>query len=357
MRFQFDRGGCLLALLSVILVIFLIEVGLRLLKPPVTFTISGPCLVQEDDQFGYRYRPNASGRLQQYNEIDNWIVINSLGFHDVEHDLMATQRRILVLGDSFTAASQVPAEEGWTQIVEQQLTDTAVINLGVDGFGTDRQLKLLEYYAPILQPEVVILAFFENDVQDILASVTLDCYDDHLLIYQTDAQKQQLITFLNDHRPTSMAYWLANHSFFYRAIALLTTQNGFLLGQRSLAPQNIGVPLEPLPDLLPGLLPDLFTQFEALAEEYDFQIFVVPVPGKDDPQGSRAVLEESLDGKEWSHIEIVDVYPMMEKQYGADGRQRSDLYFVYDGHFNRYGYTVLGQAVAAVLKEKLLSDP
>jgi lysophospholipase L1-like esterase len=352
MRFNFDRSGFLLVLFSIFFVSFLIEIGLRLLEPPVTFTVSGPCLVQEDAWFGYRYRPNSGGRFQQYNEIDNWIAINSLGFHDIEHDLTANERRILVLGDSFTAASQVSVAEGWTQIVEQQFTNTAVINLGIDGFGTDRQLKLLEYYAPILQPEAVILAFFENDIQDILTSVTLDCYDDHLLSYQTDAQRQQLITFLNDRRPTRMAYWLAKHSYFYRVIALLTTQNGFLLSQRSLNLRNIGASREPLPDLAPELMPNLFTQFEALAEEYDFQIYVVPVPGKGDPRGSLTVLEQSLDGREWPHMEIVDVYPAIEEQYRADGYQRSDLYFVYDGHFNRYGYAVFGQAVAAALHER-----
>ena len=357
MKLKFDRSGCLLALFSVFFVVFLVEIGLRLLKPPVTFKNSGPCLVQLDDRFGYRYRPNTSGRFQQYNEIDNWVVINSLGFHDVEHDLTANDRRILVLGDSFTAASQVPVAEGWTQLVEQQLTDTAVINLGVDGYGTDRQLKLLEYYAPILQPEVVILAFFENDVKDVLAATILDCYDGYLIAYQTDSQKQQLTAFLNDNKPTRMAYWLAERSYFYRAVALLTTENGILLNQQSLAPKHIGVSLEPLPDLPPDLMPDLFTQFEALAERYEFQIYVVPIPGKGEPQASLTALEQSLDGKAWPHIEILDVYPAMEELYRADGFEQSDLYFVYDGHFNHDGYAFFGQAVADALDERFLSEP
>jgi hypothetical protein len=81
-------------------------------------------------------------------------------------------------------------------------------------------------------------------------------------------------------------------------------------------------------------MPELFTRFDALAEKYDFQIFVVPIPGKDDPRASLTVLEQSLDGKEWPHITIIDVYPAMEEQYRAEGYERSDLYFVYDGHFN-----------------------
>jgi lysophospholipase L1-like esterase len=357
MKLKFDRGGCLLALFSLFFVVFLVEIGLRLLKPPVTFKNSGPCLVVRDNRFGYRYRPNSSGRFQHYNEIDNWIVINSLGFHDIEHDLTANDGRILALGDSFTAASQVSVAEGWTQIVQQQLSDTAVINLGVDGYGTDRQLQLLEYYAPILQPDVVILAFFENDVKDILASTILDCFDDHLIAYQTETQKQQLVTFLNDNKPTRMAYWLAEHSYFYRAVALLTTKNGILLSQQSLGPKHIGVSPEPLPDLPPNLMPELFTRFDALAEKYDFQIFVVPIPGKDDPRASLTVLEQSLDGKEWPHITIIDVYPAMEEQYRAEGYERSDLYFVYDGHFNQYGYAFFGQAVAAALNKGFLSEP
>ncbi|NJN55883.1 MAG: hypothetical protein HC804_14740 [Anaerolineae bacterium] len=353
MENKFDRSGCLLALLSPLFVIVLIEIGLRIIKPPVTFAISGSCLVQEDAQVGYRYRPHSTSHLQQYNEIDNVIVINSLGFHDIERDLTIDQYRILALGDSFTTAGQVPVAAGWTQTIEQQLADTAVINLGVDGFGTDRQLKLLEQYAPILKPEAVILAFYENDVQDVLAQVTLDCYDGYLLIYQTEAQKEQFIAFLEDHEPTPAAFWLAEHSSFYRVMAVLFAQNGFLLVGKSISPPNIDLPLEPLPEAPPGLMPDLFAQFEALAEEYDFQIIVVPVPGKKEPTQSLAILEQQLDGAEWPHIQIVDVYPMMEEQFQSDGREHADLYFVYDGHFNEYGYALFGQAAATVLEEQL----
>ncbi len=104
-------------------------------------------------------------------------------------------------------------------------------------------------------------------------------------------------------------------------------------------------------------MPDLFTQFDALAEEYDFQIYVIPVPGKADPRASLTVLEQSLDGKGWPNIEIIDVYPAMEEQYKADGHQRSDLYFVYDGHFNPLGHAYFGEAVATALHKRFLPEP
>lgn len=353
MKFKVDRVSCLLVLLGPVFVILLIEIGLRLLKPPITFTISTPCLVQEDAQTGYRFRPLSSGRLQQYNEIDNWIAMNSLGFHDIEHDLTLEQSRILVLGDSFTAATQVPVVAGWTQIVEHELRNTAVINLGVDGYGTDRQLKLLEYYAPILEPDIVILAFYENDIQDILADVVMDCYEDYLLVYQTNSQKQQLITFLDNHKPTPIAYWLSDHSSLYRVMAMLLTENGFLMSQNGISPQNINVPLEPLTEPQSEIVLELFSQFEILAQKHQFEIYIMPVPGKYDPDSSLATLEQYMGTTKWSHIQIIDVYPIMKNQFQADGRQHTDLYFVYDGHFNAYGYALFGQAVANALQQEI----
>ena len=335
--------------LSVLFVFVFVEAGLRLLKIPVTFTAFTPCLVQEDPQFGYRFQPNASGQLQQYNEIDNYIVMNSEGFHDIEHDLTAKTNRILVLGDSFTSAGQVPIDSGWTQLIEKGVEDTSVFNMGIDGYGTDRQLKLLQHYAPLLHPDVVIVAFFENDINDILAQITLDCYDDQLLVYQNDDQKEQMIAFIDDHKPSDFAYWLAERSYFYRTLAVLFTPSGFLLGGNRISPNNIDIPIDPLPPVPDQLLSDLFEEFENLASVHDFQIYIIPVPSRDDPEQSLALLEEQLDGEMWPHIQIVDLYPQMKAQMNRDGVEHQELYFKYDGHFNKNGYALFGNTVADFL--------
>lgn len=350
-KLKISWGGCLAILFNIFFILFLFEFGLRLMQPTTTLTAFGhPCQIAEDPQLGYRFFPDSSGRIQLYNEIDNVVVMNSGGFHDIEHDLWAKSNRILVLGDSFTSANQVPIEAGWTQIVEQELEDTSVINLGVDGYGTARQLKLLEQYAPMVNPQIVILAFFENDVTEILAQTKLDCYDDHLLVYQNEDQKQQLMTFLDESKPSELSFLLGRYSVFYRVVATLTSPSGFLLGKNTIIPADIGISLEPLPEEPPDLLPNLFEQFEGLAEQYDFEMVVIPVPSRDNPEKSLALLtERQIDSDTWKRIQVIDLYPEMKAQMDADGLEHKDLYFEFDGHFNKNGYALFGKQVAEYL--------
>jgi hypothetical protein len=73
---------------------------------------------------------------------------------------------IVLLGDSYIEGAYVSDEE--TAAVRlHDLTDRAVVNLGVSGYGTLQELKVLEKYAVPLQPRLIAWFFFEgNDLDD-----------------------------------------------------------------------------------------------------------------------------------------------------------------------------------------------
>jgi hypothetical protein len=97
---------------------------------------------------------------------------NRLGFRDDEHTLEkpAGVRRIVVIGDSYCEALQVPLETTFFRQLEARLNARGnerweTINLGVGDFGTTQEWIALTQYGLRYHPDLVILAFLPlNDL-------------------------------------------------------------------------------------------------------------------------------------------------------------------------------------------------
>lgn len=74
-------------------------------------------------------------------------------------------RRILCLGDSFTFGEGVREEDTWPRQVEKILGQgNEVINAGIQGYDLEREAIYLLLYGRQLDPDVVVLGFFLNDL-------------------------------------------------------------------------------------------------------------------------------------------------------------------------------------------------
>jgi lysophospholipase L1-like esterase len=347
----------LMLLASPILIILLVEAGLRIMKPPITYTATMPCVFQEDEQLGYSLIPNSHGRLSSAFEVDNEFQINSMGFNDVERGTITktAKPRILAIGDSFTMAVEVPLANGWTQTMEREFADRSVevFNMGIGGTGTDAHLALLKQYAPILQPDIVILAFFGNDIEDIQIGRKLVCDGDYTLVYQTEQQRQQIRDFIQQYGPGTLAKTLARNSYFFRAISPFIMKGGILLQTNMISPGPIGVPTEPRRPLNPGEVDDLFLEFTTLAETFDFTLLIIPVPSKEQADSSANVLREQVSADVLSQLTVLDVNPAIAAWLEQTGRDRESLYFDFDGHFNAEGYHLFGQTIADAVRPYL----
>ena len=100
---------------------------------------------------------------------------NSLAFRDPrEYDIAKRPNtfRILVFGDSVTFGHGSLYESSYPYLLEQKLrgwrtdVDWQVWNLGVPGYSTAQELMYLRDVGPAYRPDLVIVAFFENDVLD-----------------------------------------------------------------------------------------------------------------------------------------------------------------------------------------------
>lgn len=146
----------------------LIEIGLRL------FGIAYPYFYIHDTLTGYSHKPRAEGLWSREGEAS--ITINRAGLRDREHRLEKPDGtfRIVLLGDSYTEAMQVPLEQTYGARLEQELPgcpaldgrQVETVNFGVSGYSTAQELLVLRHKASPYQPDLVLLAFFtENDIR------------------------------------------------------------------------------------------------------------------------------------------------------------------------------------------------
>jgi|GEM_PF-1165624 len=132
------------------------------------------------DIYAYKKRtPNAEwiylGQLFRKKEFKTKVKFNSLGFHDKEYTFEKPSEtfRILILGDSYVEALQVPLRYSFHKQLEEKLNSAfpdkrfQVIALGQSGNGQVKEYEVLAQLGYKFRPDLVIVEFLaSNDVVD-----------------------------------------------------------------------------------------------------------------------------------------------------------------------------------------------
>ncbi|HEX6812022.1 MAG TPA: SGNH/GDSL hydrolase family protein [Planctomycetota bacterium] len=123
-----------------------------------------------DPAMGFAFQPDATIQRTDWRHFCVEQRTNSLGFLDRQpmQDLPAGTRRVVVLGDSFVEAVQVPLAEKFHVVLERLLAArgraVATTAFGMSGCGTSNVLAFYEQLGIRLDPKLVILLFVNNDV-------------------------------------------------------------------------------------------------------------------------------------------------------------------------------------------------
>ncbi|WP_069472153.1 SGNH/GDSL hydrolase family protein [Candidatus Marithrix sp. Canyon 246] len=155
----------ILFLIVIVSTIVLSEITIRIFAPQAIvprFVESAPWgirkvianvdAIHKTDEYHYRYRTNYQGfrATKEY----------SLNPEDGVY-------RIVVQGDSVTLGHGVKDNETFSAVLEDMLRkkgiNAEVINIGVSGFGTAEELIQFENVAKKYNPNLIILAYFQND--------------------------------------------------------------------------------------------------------------------------------------------------------------------------------------------------
>jgi hypothetical protein len=149
------------------------------------------------------------------------VASNHLGFRDVDHGVTkpAGTRRLVVLGDSFTAASELRFDRSYPRVLQRLLDERSadrweVISLAVTGWGTAQEWLALERYGLAYEPDAVLLQFFPNDVcNNAPSAADLCAFHDGMRPYLVEEGTGWRVTWKEPLRR-----WLRLHSSVYRLL-------------------------------------------------------------------------------------------------------------------------------------------
>jgi len=160
----------LTVLFGSLLAIVVVESSIRLFH-----LYSEDRLIAHHPHYGVMNIPGASGWFVK-GDVRQHVSINSLGLRDHQYDQkQLLNKTILLLGDSFISAFQVPLHETCQAVTERILAETVnepieILPGACNGWGTKNQLEYMEREGLAHNPVMVVLALFpDNDLMDNLA--------------------------------------------------------------------------------------------------------------------------------------------------------------------------------------------
>jgi hypothetical protein len=306
------------------------------------------------------------------------VEFNSLGMRDVEHPQPKPPGtfRILVLGDSFMEALQVPLEASFHRQLEHRLRALTgrpieVMNGAVSGWGTDDHLEYLTRHGVTFAPDLVIVAMtLHNDVSDNLQERFHTVADGRLVA-------RPAATFTEaDFRLLKVKDYLASRSHLVQLLRRYRHMTGIRkaghqlelhvlqLLQRS-EPPSIARGWDLTRRLVIGIRDEsarVGARTTVVLLPLSLQIYPERLKGWLAANGVTAdtiALERPQERMREigivSEVEIIDLLPAFRQGYVESGRS---LHLEQDGHWNPEGHRLAAEVVAGeLIGRTLLGTP
>ncbi len=326
-------------------------------------------------------RPNIDSVELIYPLRPYHLYTNSVGLRNVDElDDNPAVFRILAIGDSFTFGFYVHNEETWPARLEEVLNQiqsrrVQVLNAGVPGYTIADSLAYLRDKGLALEPDMVILGFYTNDIFDMEPVMRQYFARDVVL-----RQAQPII--LAEQNPVRQ--WMENNLALYGVIQRWRGQvtEYRIEGQvASITPTIAGLheTYQNLTFIMPDAYPDAWTAYESslretitLLREEGIPFVIVafpdlaqlPVEGGfgDPPQQMMARITTDTDTPYLDMLPIFresgDIQNLYLMYYDPDilvdtiRPDAGSLSFTGDGHLSRYGYLLTARILAAFLIER-----
>ncbi len=331
-------------------------IGLAVMEGLVRWKFPQPTGLSHQDRYGLAMHwPGITRYLPQFG---HEVSFNSFGMRDREHEIAKAPDvyRVLVLGDSFMEAYQVPFDSSMPAMLEQTLAARTgkrieVVNAGVSGWGTDDQLRYYTEYGRAMKPDLVVVAMtLHNDVSDNLRQAWHTERDGRLV--STDPKPIPTM----EYRTLQVKGYIATRFQLYqlwRKVRHSSTMRQAATDLRTHVRTLFDVPLEEPTATGVRLTERLLGQLDTAVARDGGRLAVVMLPlmfqlkdsawaefarGKTasaaEPQRDRPqVMMKEVTAR--LGIPTVDLLPEFRAWYGAG---KPPLYIEWDGHWNTSGH-------------------
>lgn len=263
--------------------------------------------------------------------------INALGLRSPEVTAkVAGERRVLALGDSLIYGQGVSDEHTLPTQLQELLNQEGeglwtVVNGGHRAYDVNQELGLLEELGPSIDPDVVVLFWFWNDVYEVNVAET-----------HARLEASGPVTFDTGApmRGWDKTRWHL-HQLLRRSALLMLLHDLRKDGGHPIPPQTLDRAMKRLDSHL--------ERFQALAAEGGFDPVVVVIPDANALQGvhqstfiaARAIAVVEERG--------VGVYPLAATLRARFGAGRALPVLAFDGHYDAEGNRAMAEAVASFL--------
>ncbi len=320
-----------------------------------------------DEDLMYRHVPNHEFDYAR-QEFRQHVVFNSKGLRDYEYpyDKGNNSYRILVLGDSFPEALQVPLEESFTKLLEKKLNELSkngkfeVVNAGTGGYGTENELIFLKNEAIKYNPDAIVLAFFLNDIEENAASPLI----------RVEKGKIYYDIPINASVPKKIMLGCSRKLQFcalLQSVVLTMKKESNIVGKRKFS--DYAYLKKDNPEFKKAFDDTLVLIYEMsqVSKKHSIGFTLVAIPSKEqvdkskmqdylekikvsssetDPDKIQRILE---DFSRKNDIEFVDLLPSFKEK-----NSNNDFYFNIDGHWNQKGHELAADIMYNELYKKQL---
>jgi lysophospholipase L1-like esterase len=324
----------LASLLALGLILFAGELALRRLNPRYLERISLDDLAYlhtYSPVYGWTPRPSF-----RYTLAGSETTINRLGYRGREVPTARTggRKRIVMLGDSITFGYGVRDGETFSAVLEALDPQLEVVNLGVQGYGTDQELLKLEREGLAYSPDVVVLnVCLANDLLDNAAAKSI--YDGVYPKPYFRLEDRRLV-MVADHvalsPPRRLALLLSQRSALFNGLLDLTRVDRARY-QRELAGRAEAEPGEPAFAVTFALVRRMDEEVRGRGARFVALLY----PSLRDLIRPSRRAQRFLEAPELSTVNVVDLRPRLEargltadtfSRYSLDG----NLHLTADGH-------------------------
>ncbi|MFH1502036.1 MAG: GDSL-type esterase/lipase family protein [Candidatus Eisenbacteria bacterium] len=215
--------------ISIVIVLLIAEAAVYLLHRERIVLF--PRYVTDVRRGDFHVRGNIPNATYRHKSVDGtwWFGINANGFRDdrdFEYEKPETITRILVLGDSFTIGYEVQQQETYSAVLERCLRkrglEVEVLNAGMSGSSTAEELVFFEQEGLRYDPDIVVIGFYWNDLQDNLKANLYRLDDGELKLNATEYVPA--VRIRNRLNAIPLYGWLSQRSYFHNYLNNVATE-------------------------------------------------------------------------------------------------------------------------------------
>lgn len=326
----------LLTLGSLFFAIIVAEIVLRVILPSPIIWKNPQEKYLFDPEIGFRLKPN-----QHAYTHDEPVDINSQGIRDAEYSSTPGMQvtRILALGDSQTFGNGLTLADTWPKQLERELNDRTtagnfeVLNGGLPASDTWQHEILLQRLMTEYNPDIVILAFYVNDIVS-RPAVIRHAQDD-----STTPMDLRLVYLLK-----RSALLLSLRNAYDSLMQMVAPSRAFLMSKEVLA----GVS-NPEIDKRWEQVNKSLSAMKDLTETNNITFLVVSLPRRDQVDGrlpSEKYNQRLSAVMKNAGVRFINLLGPLQEAYKVYGKS---LFIPWDGHNTAIANRVIAKNVAAAI--------